>query len=1819
MKKITLWLFVLFSCWQISAQSIIIGTGTATTTSSGNDPIDGYYAGFRYQVVYTAAELSASLTPNDEITGLGFSIAGDYAGGNLSGYTIKMGHTTATNSASHNTSSTTVVKSPFSYNPTVTAAGEFDMITFDTNFVWNGIDNVLVEICSDGPNPYTSPYGQVRVTSSVTNGSRYFRSDSVTACNANTDSSNSNKPNIKFTYIDGVAPSCVMPTALTSSAITEVSATISWTASTSNPANGYDYYYSTSSTPPTDTTVASGSTAAGVVTADLTGLLGSNLYYFWVKSKCGATDVSGWSNAGSFRTSCVPFYTTPFTETFDSSSNSEFCWTVLNAAGTADAWDTNYTTNPFAGNQVAMFYSDGNAGVNDDWLITPKIRLTANQRLRFQSRVQSATEPNDFEVLLSTTGNAPADFTNTLIANTSYSNITYNQLQASLAAYTGDVYIAFHIPANGLDGWRLYIDDVIVEDIPAIAPPCVAIISPVNLAENVANATITWNAQLDATSYKISVGTTAGSTDVLDQFSVGNVLSYYLAQAEAGTTYYVTVYPVNQYGTATGCTEISFTTCDESGNFSENFDTLTSGQIPTCWSKILGATYASVGASTTNNSAPNSISLYNDSATATSNTMLVSPSISNLGAGTNRLRFFAKNSTATEDIQVGTMSNPADASTFTVLQSIDINTTWAEYNVSFASYTGTNKYIAIRRLSTSTYTYVYIDGINWEAIPAVAPTCAANVVATPDTACGNFATAVTWDAVTDIDGYKISIGTSTGATDVLNEQVITTNSYSHIGNPGATYFFKVVPFNNVGSAANCTEISYSTNATGCFCTSAPTSVDGTGVTNVQLVATDFPNTVSSAPVYNDHTATAVDVQQGVNTNVQITFATAYTYDTHIWIDLNNNFTFEASEKLYTGVSLVTNPTTLNASFMMPATAALGQHRMRIATADSGQATPNPCYSSTYGETLDFTVNVTAAPSCLPPSALATTSVSPTAQNLAWTENGSSTAWDIEWGTNGFTPTGTPTVAATTTNPYSLTGLTSNTVYQFYVRAVCSSTESSAWTGPFTFTTACGTYSALSENFDALTVTGSIPNCWSRVLSGTGISTYATVGSYTWENNSTPNSIQLYNASSPATANIMLVSPVMNNLSAGTHRLRFFAKNGTATQDLEIGTMSDPADASTFTVLQALDINTTWTEYAVSFAGYTGTNTHFAFRRLSTSTYTSVYLDNVVWEAIPTTPPACVAITSPADLAENVMSGTITWAASADATSYKITVGTTATGTDVLNLFDVGNVTTYNLVTEPGTTYYVTVYPVSQYGTSTGCTTISFTTCDALNAPVLETFDTFLPGCWSNRFGGDLTTGPAATGTSYWFGDGFANNGTTGAIRNNIDYLGSNDWVISPVINIPATGYELKFDAAAVQYGQTYAPDSAWEADDMIQVLVSTNGTSWTALYTFNNTNQPSITGTTTILDLDAYASQDVRFAFRAVEGADNGDADIDFSIDNFEVRLTPAVAPGCSTITATTNANCGNFATAITWTAASGANGYKLSIGTTAGGTEVLNASDLGVVLSYNHIGLIGTTYYVTVTPYNAVGNATGCTSISYTTNSAGCYCPSAPTSVDGTGITNVQVGTIDFPNTVSTAPVYNDHTATVVDMTQGQNSNVQVTLNVTSFGSSSYDYNTVIWVDGNDNYNFEASEIVYTGVSPTTAAPTSLNASFVMPTSVPAGIHRMRIVATDESQDPANACYSGSYGETADFKVNVIVLKNDTFDDASFVYYPNPVSDVLNISYANEISKVQVINLLGQEVMVKSINATQSQIDMSNLASGSYLVKVTADSKVKTIKVIKR
>lgn len=74
-----------------------------------------------------------------------------------------------------------------------------------------------------------------------------------------------------------------------------------------------------------------------------------------------------------------------------------------------------------------------------------------------------------------------------------------------------------------------------------------------------------------------------------------------------------------------------------------------------------------------------------------------------------------------------------------------------------------------------------------------------------------------------------------------------------------------------------------------------------------------------------------------------------------------------------------------------------------------------------------------------------------------------------------------------------------------------------------------------------------------------------------------------------------------------------------------------------------------------------------------------------------------------------------------------------------------------------------------------------------------------------------------------------------------------------------------------------------------------------------------------------------------------------------------------------------------------------------------------------------------------------------------------------------------------------------------------------------------------------------------------------------------------------------------------------------SLKLYPNPVTDVLTIENGQAISGVEIYNIAGQKVMVKAVNAITTTIDMSGLAGGAYLIKVTSDDAVKTVKVIKK
>ncbi|MEO6757961.1 MAG: fibronectin type III domain-containing protein [Saprospiraceae bacterium] len=94
---------------------------------------------------------------------------------------------------------------------------------------------------------------------------------------------------------------------------------------------------------------------------------------------------------------------------------------------------------------------------------------------------------------------------------------------------------------------------------------------------------------------------------------------------------------------------------------------------------------------------------------------------------------------------------------------------------------------------------------------------------------------------------------------------------------------------------------------------------------------------------------------------------------------------------------------------------------------------------------------TLASACAEPNTLTATTVSSNSVSLNWTEVGSATAWDIEYGLSGFA-LGSGTTIHLTSKPYTLMGLTGGMHYEFYVRATCGGSGNSAWVGPKAFFT-----------------------------------------------------------------------------------------------------------------------------------------------------------------------------------------------------------------------------------------------------------------------------------------------------------------------------------------------------------------------------------------------------------------------------------------------------------------------------------------------------------------------------------------------------------------------------------------------------------------------------------------------------------------------------------------------------------------------------------------------------------------------------------------------
>lgn len=89
-------------------------------------------------------------------------------------------------------------------------------------------------------------------------------------------------------------------------------------------------------------------------------------------------------------------------------------------------------------------------------------------------------------------------------------------------------------------------------------------------------------------------------------------------------------------------------------------------------------------------------------------------------------------------------------------------------------------------------------------------------------------------------------------------------------------------------------------------------------------------------------------------------------------------------------------------------------------------------------------------------------------------------------------------------------------------------------------------------------------------------------------------------------------------------------------------------------------------------------------------------------------------------------------------------------------------------------------------------------------------------------------------------------------------------------------------------------------------------------------------------------------------------------------------------------------------------------------------------------------------------------------------------------------------------------------------------------------------------------------------------------------------------------------------FSTSSDVLSTEKFEITKFNLYPNPAKSELNISTNSTLDIIQFYSVLGQEVLVVRPTENSSTINISNLKSGLYLVKLTTGDNTISTKFIK-
>jgi hypothetical protein len=259
------------------------------------------------------------------------------------------------------------------------------------------------------------------------------------------------------------------------------------------------------------------------------------------------------------------------------------------------------------------------------------------------------------------------------------------------------------------------------------------------------------------------------------------------------------------------------------------------------------------------------------------------------------------------------------------------------------------------------------------------------------------------------------------------------------------------------------------------------------------------------------------------------------------------------------------------------------------------------------------ISLTAVPNCLSVEDV-TFEATTTSALLSWTALNSETSWIIEYGNSGFSQ-GSGDSLVVNNNPYTLTNLTPNTAYDFYILADCGAGNESDWLGPFTFTTLC-TSTALpySEDFETTNISN-IPSCASIENAGNG-------NNWTTTNNPgngfTSNTLT-YNTNINNPANAWFFTPGLELIGGTNYRLTFSYGNDNVS-NIEYMAVSLGATAESSAMTELLEDFSPFNQAAkqnatIDFVPDSTGVFYIGFNAYSDPNQGNIYIDDILVEEL----------------------------------------------------------------------------------------------------------------------------------------------------------------------------------------------------------------------------------------------------------------------------------------------------------------------------------------------------------------------------------------------------------------------------------------------------------------------------------------------------------------------------------------------------------------------------------------------------------------------------